>query len=83
MQALVLSPASLGRALRDARLARGLTQGQLSQRAGVSQPTISSVERGASNVSLDTLLRLVATLRLEILLRSREPGHPKQAASNA
>lgn len=83
MQTLVLSPASLGRALRDARLARGLTQGQLAQRAIVSQPTISSVERGASNVSLDTLLRLVATLRLEIIIRSREPGPRRQAASDA
>jgi len=83
MQTLVLSPASLGRALRDARLAKGLTQGQLAKRAGVSQPTISSVERGVSNVSLDTLLRLVATLRLEILLRSREPDQLKRTVSHA
>lgn len=72
MESLILSPAALGRTLRDARLERGLTQSDLAQRSGLTQTTVSSIERGLSNVSLDTLLRLVATLRLELVLRSRQ-----------
>lgn len=74
MESLILSPTALGRTLRDARLERGLTQSDLAQRSGLTQATVSSIERGQSNVSLDTLLRLVATLRLELVLRSRPPA---------
>jgi len=79
MQTLVLSPTSLGRALRDARLAKKLTQGQLAERAGTTQPTVSSIERGISSVSLDTLLRILAALRLELILQSRgqEPSNAR------
>jgi transcriptional regulator with XRE-family HTH domain len=82
VESLILSPAALGRTLRDARLERGLTQSDLAQRSGLTQATVSSIERGQSNVSLDTLLRLVATLRLELVLRSRQAarrGGPSDA----
>jgi len=74
VESLILSPAALGRTLRDTRLERGLTQSDLAQRSGLTQATVSSIERGQSNVSLDTLLRLVATLRLELVLRNRQPA---------
>jgi HTH-type transcriptional regulator/antitoxin HipB len=71
---LVQSPVSLGRALRDARRKRGLTQQQLANLAGVAQPTVSVVERGQNRTSLDTILRLLAALDLEIVLQSRQAG---------
>ena len=76
MQKLVQTPAALGRALRDARKAQGLTQHQLGEIAGTAQSTISNVERGVTlRVSLDTILRMLASLRLEIVLQTRELGH--------
>src|SRR3989338_4410176 len=44
------------------RLARGLTQVQLAGRAGVPQPNLSDIERGAQDVSLRTLRALALAL---------------------
>jgi HTH-type transcriptional regulator/antitoxin HipB len=69
---LVQSPAAFGRALRDARQLEKLTQQQLAELSGVAQSTISNVERGVMRrVSLDTLLRLLAALRLELVVQPR------------
>jgi transcriptional regulator with XRE-family HTH domain len=76
MQKLVQTPAALGRALRDARQTQGLTQSQLGESAGAAQSTISNVERGVTQrVSLDTILRILASLRLEFVVQSREHAH--------
>ena len=72
MRTLVQSPLALGRALRDARRRKRLTQQQLADLAGVTQPTVSNVERGVSRVSLTTLLRILAALKLELIVQSRE-----------
>ena len=72
MRTLVQSPLALGRALRDARRRRRLTQQQLAELAGVTQATVSNVERGVSRVSLTTLLRILAALKLELTVQSRE-----------
>ena len=45
--------------LRDARRASGLTQSELAERAGTSQPAVNRYERGAALPSLPTLERLV------------------------
>ena len=73
MRTLVQSPAALGRAVRDARRDQHLTQVELAKRAGIAQPTVSNVERGASSVSIETLLRILAVLKLELLLQTRQP----------
>ena len=72
MRTLVQSPLALGRALRDARRRKRLTQQQLADLAGVTQATVSNVERGVSRVSLTTLLRILAALQLELIVQSRE-----------
>ena len=72
MRTLVQSPLALGRALRDARRRKRLTQQQLADLAGVTQATVSNVERGVSRVSLTTLLRILAALKLELTVQSRE-----------
>ena len=63
--------------LREARRASGLTQSQLAERAGTSQPAVNRYERGAVLPSLPTLERLVRatgrTLIVKTSLRSR-PG---------
>lgn len=55
-------PITVGRRVREARTARGLTLDQLAERSGVSRRMIVNVEAGASNASLTTLLRLATAL---------------------
>jgi len=55
-----------GRELRVARVSRGLTQRQLGRLAGVSQPTVSQVERGDPDASLLIRCRLAAGCGHEI-----------------
>jgi hypothetical protein len=47
-------------ALRDARIAAGLTQADLAGRTGTSQATISAYENGTKQPSVATLSRLLA-----------------------
>jgi XRE family transcriptional regulator, regulator of sulfur utilization len=60
---------TLGLQFRDARVSRGLTQVELSERSGVSQADISRIERGAGNPTESTLHRLAFVLehRLELV----------------
>lgn len=51
---------SLDALVRDARLAAGLSQRALAQRAGTSQPAIARYERGVATPSWETLQRLLA-----------------------
>ena len=50
----------------------GLTQAELAQRIGVSQPFIARLENdAASNLSLETLVKIVEALHGEIEIRIR------------
>ena len=62
--------------IRTARIIHGLTQVQLAQRAGTSQPVISAYENGLRDPSLETLRRLVeaAGSRLSVTLLPEAPG---------
>lgn len=53
------SPSGVGRALRWARRRAGLTQRELAERTGVSQPTIARIETGRTTPRVDTLDRLL------------------------
>ncbi len=59
----------LGLQFRDARVARGLSQRELSEQSGVRQADISRIERGAGNPTESTLQRLASALekRLELV----------------
>ncbi len=50
--------------LRAARMRRGMTQGQLAERVGVSVPTIGKLEDGEPSTSLATMLRVLTVLGL-------------------
>ncbi|MCC6785577.1 MAG: helix-turn-helix transcriptional regulator [Planctomycetes bacterium] len=69
--AIVHSTAVLGRSIRDARRSLGLTQSELGVRAGVTQATVSNIERDVSPPSLDTVLRLLTVLRLELAVQPK------------
>ena len=68
------------RTLRDARLAAGLTQAELAERAGTSQTAVSAYENGARSPSLETFDRLLAATgnRLAAAPRSRPLRTPSR-----
>lgn len=67
------APAPAGRALRELRLRRGLTQQQLASRLGTVQPEISKLERRA-DVRLSSLRAYVGALGGRLRLTARFPG---------
>jgi transcriptional regulator with XRE-family HTH domain len=63
------SAKALGRIIRDRRKSMGLTQALAGKMVGVHQPTVSEVERGEREVKIDTLLKLIGALKLELLIQ--------------
>jgi predicted transcriptional regulator len=57
--------------LKKRRKEKGVTALDLSRRSGVSQTTIHSLEIGISNGTLSTIQRLANALDLELVLRRR------------
>ncbi len=58
----------LGSTVREARIQRGLSQGQLALHLGMKQPDISRIEEGKKNMTLFTLMRLCRVLGLFVNL---------------
>lgn len=56
---------TLGENIKLARLRRKLTMNQVSERAGISRPTLSSLEKGNPTVSLGIVLQVLLVLGLE------------------
>jgi uncharacterized protein len=63
---------SLPMLVRELRLAAGLSQRALAQRAGTSQPAVARYERGVASPSWETLQRLAAACGQRLRL-SAEP----------
>src|ERR671939_892754 len=64
-RAEVPAQSSLATRLRARRVAPGLTQAELAERAGISERAVSDIERGVRRaVYRDTALRLLAALDL-------------------
>jgi len=55
----------LAKKIREFRIEKGLTQGDLARRMGVSQPFVSKIEKGESLPERKTLSRLAGALGLE------------------
>ena len=62
------SPAHVayGRALRELRGERGISQEKLAQLAGLDRTYVSGIERGERNPSLTNLLKLTDTLQVDL-----------------
>ena len=59
------SIAFIGRAVRERRLALGLSQEEMAERVGLHRTYYSSVERGAYNITVTALFRLAVGLGCE------------------
>ena len=57
---------NLGSNVRNLRLARALTQGQLSKLAGVPRATWANLESGASNPTISVLVKVSAALQVSV-----------------
>ncbi|MGD0229834.1 MAG: helix-turn-helix transcriptional regulator [Syntrophorhabdales bacterium] len=55
----------IGKRIKEARQAKGLSQEALSEKIGMSAKYLSSVERGKENPTLDTLIKLADALEVE------------------
>lgn len=65
--------AALARNLRRLRIARHLSLSELARATGMSKATLSGVERGRCNPTVDTLASVAATLRVSLADLLEEP----------
>lgn len=78
MDSLILTPKQLASALKNRRKELCLTQIEAASRIGLLPKTISALESSPERCSLESLLKLVSVLDLEITLKSK-PDTPKDS----
>ena len=69
---VIKTPRQLGAMLRGYRKDRGLTQQEIGARATVAQPTVSQMEDDPGPSALSRLLKILAALDLELVIRERK-----------
>lgn len=69
-------PALLGRNVRSARQAKGLSQEALAFEAGMKRSYVSDLERGTRNPSVKALERLALALNVDPSHLLKKPGPP-------
>jgi len=69
--------------LKAFRKQSGLTQTQVAQRLGVTQQTLSALERNAHKVNAERLLHLLGILGVEMVLRPKAMRHADTSARKA
>lgn len=67
--------------LKAFRKEAGLTQGEVAVRLGVTQQTISALERNAQKVNAERLLHLLSILGVEMVLRGKAPPTDRKNSS--
>lgn len=68
------SPEQLPLLLQAFRKTAGLTQAEVALQLGVTQQTLSAMERRANKVSAERLMRLLSILGVELVLRQVDHG---------
>ena len=71
MENIARTPLQLANYIRERRRKLGLSQVQLAAQTGVRQRTLSDIEN-AGAARLDTILRILAVLDLEFVVRDRK-----------
>ncbi|BDB52689.1 helix-turn-helix domain-containing protein [Flavobacterium ammonificans] len=64
----------IGKAIKQTRKERNLTQEELGKLIGVQKAQISRIENNASNVTMDTLLRVFTALKATVKLQIELPN---------
>ena len=65
----------IGKAIRQTRQERNLTQKELGKLIGVKKAQISRIEKNTSNVTMDTLLRVFTALKAKVKLQVELPSY--------
>jgi len=64
----------IGKAIKQTRLERNLTQEELGKLIGVQKAQISRLENNASNVTMDTLIRVFTALKARVKFQIELPN---------
>ncbi|MCE9537764.1 MAG: helix-turn-helix domain-containing protein [Bacteroidetes bacterium] len=64
----------IGKAIKETRKERKLTQGELGKLIGVQKAQISRLESNASNATIDTLMRVFKALKATVKLQVELPN---------
>jgi predicted XRE-type DNA-binding protein len=70
-RALLEARLALAQAVRSRRQAQKLTQKQLADRIGSSQPRVARLEQAAEDVSFDLIVKALAALGVRLSVRAR------------
>lgn len=81
MEHLVRTAKQMGEAITRERRARGLTQAQLAEKAGLRQEAISKIEGGNPATGFDRIARILAALDLQFTLGPRTKSTPQDIES--
>jgi HTH-type transcriptional regulator/antitoxin HipB len=72
MKYLISTPSQLSHALRSARKARGWSQDGAGKLVGLLPKTISALENHPGSATIDSLMKLLSALELELVLMPKE-----------
>lgn len=75
-----MSPEELGQVIRQRRKLAQVTQADLADLGGLSVHTLSDLESGKGNPTLEVISKLCAVLGLELQLVPRKPAAPDDQA---
>jgi HTH-type transcriptional regulator/antitoxin HipB len=64
----------IGKAIKQTRKERNLTQEELGKLIGVQKAQISRIENNTSNVTMDTLMRVFGALKAKVRLQVELPN---------
>ena len=76
-----MNPEELGQVIRNRRKLAKVTQTDLADLSGLSVHTLSDLESGKGNPTLEVLSKLCFVMGLEIQLVPRKPGAPPSNAT--
>ncbi len=77
------TPAQLPSQLRSLRNARGLSQADLGRLLGLSQSRVARIESGAAQVSVQTLMAVLAQLGARLAIDAAEAQAPNAKPSRS
>ena len=74
---VIMELEAIGKAIQSRRKLLKVVQGDLAEIAGISPRTLRDIERGTANPSLETLLKIVTVLGMEIKIEIMKMGAMK------
>ena len=77
MKYVISTPGQLSHALRSVRKARGLTQDGAGKLVGLLAKTISALENHPGSATIDSLLKLLSALELELAIMPKDAHEPE------